>query len=117
MPKTLILNKNWDIHINESGDIATSTGSYAIAQNVANAVRLFTNDAYFDRDKGIPHYDVELGYTEAESQSALQNRIQEAALAVDGVTAAEVSLSFEGRTYGGEITITTEDGSNATIEL
>ena len=27
----------------------------------ANRVRLFTNDAYYDPDRGIPHFVVDLG--------------------------------------------------------
>lgn len=117
MALTLTLNSKWDIALNESGDIATSSGSYAIAQNVANAVRLFTNDAFFDTDRGIPHFEIELGNNPAQARSTLANRIKQAALSVEGVTAAEVTLEFSERTYSGEIIITTEDGNSASIGL
>lgn len=119
MAYTLILNDNWDISVDESGNIATSDGTYAIAQNAANAVRLFTDDAYFDRTRGIPHFDIELGNKGSDAQSTLINRIKKAVLAVDGVADAEVSLNYDekARTYGGEILLTTENGSSARIEL
>ena len=40
MAYTMLLNDKWDIHVDEAGNIATTTDDYAIAQNVANAVRL-----------------------------------------------------------------------------
>ena len=49
---TLDLNE-WDLTLDSGGNIATSVGPYAIAQNVANAVRLFTNDAWYDPERGI----------------------------------------------------------------
>ena len=52
---------NWDITLDSSGRLQTSASAYAIAQNVANAVRLFTNEAYFAMDEGIPHFEIELG--------------------------------------------------------
>ena len=61
MALSLALNNNWDIHTDKNGNIAVVKDAYAIAQNCANAVRLFTNDAYFNRDRGIPHFDIELG--------------------------------------------------------
>ena len=63
MALSLALNDKWDIHTDENGNIAVVEDAHAIAQNCANAVRLFTNDAYFNRDRGIPHFDIELGIT------------------------------------------------------
>ena len=113
---TLLLNDDWDVTLDASGNIATAQGAYGIAQNVANAVRLFTNDACFDQTRGIPHFDVELG--RVPPMSALRARIRQAALDVEGVTDAEVSfLSFEGRVLSGEVQITTETGETASVEL
>ena len=53
---SLLLDVEWDIQLDASGNIAVTTGDYAVAQNVSNAVRLFTNDAYYDPDRGIPHF-------------------------------------------------------------
>ena len=43
---TLLLSDDWDLMLDSGGNIRTATGAYGIAQNVANRVRLFTNDAY-----------------------------------------------------------------------
>ena len=119
MAFTLTLNDKWDIFVDENGNIATSAAAYAIAQNAANAVRLFTNDAYFNRTKGIPHFQIELGNKPAPSRSTLTNRIRKAVMAVDGVLDTEIELVFDEktRTYGGNVTITVEDGTNIRIEL
>lgn len=119
MALTLTLDQGWDIYTDANGNIATSNGAYAIAQNAANAVRLFTNDAYFDRRKGIPHFGIELGHKEAPARSTLNNRIRKAVQAVEGVTAVEVELQYneDNRVYGGDIYITTDDSSTVQIEL
>jgi hypothetical protein len=58
---TLALDERWDLHLNEAGNIATTSGALATAQGVANECRLFTRDAYFEYDKGLPHKLIELG--------------------------------------------------------
>ena len=116
MPHTFLLSENWDIDLDDSGDIATVTGPYAIAQAVANAVRLFTSDAYFDADKGIPHFEVELGHL--PPMSVLRTRILAAALAVSGVADATVEFtSYTDRLLSGEILITTTDGERVNVEF
>lgn len=119
MALSLALNDKWDIHTDENGNIAVIEDAHAIAQNCANAVRLFTNDAYFNRDRGIPHFDIELGKKALASRSTLYNRIKQAVMGVEGVTDAEVILEFDykNRTYGGEVIITTNDNTTVTVEL
>lgn len=115
---TLFLDKNWDVTTDGNGNIATTKGqqAYGIAQNVANAVRLFTNDAYFDQARGIPHFDIELG--RVPPMSVLRSRIRQAALEVEGVATAEITfLSFEGRVLTGEIQITTTSGETASVAV
>lgn len=107
------------MHADENGNIVMIKDAHAIAQNCANAVRLFTNDAYFNRDRGIPHFDIELGQKALASRSTLYNRIKQAVMNVEGVTDAEVVLEFDykNRSYGGEVIITTSDNTTVTIEL
>ena len=100
---------NWDITLDSSGRLQTSAAAYAIAQNVANAVRLFTNEAFFAMDEGIPHFEIELGYTRP-ALSVLRARIREAALNVEGVLDAAVSLDgVRDRKLTGEILLTVAD--------
>ena len=100
---------NWDITLDSSGRLQTSANAYAIAQSVANAVRLFTNEAFFAMDEGIPHFEIELGYTRP-ALSVLRARIREAALNVEGVLDAAVNLDgVRDRKLTGEILLTVAD--------
>lgn len=111
---TLYLNPDsWDITLDSSGRIARSTQAYAIAQNVANAVRLFTGEAFFAMDEGIPHFDIELGKTRP-ALSVLRARMREAALNVEGVIDAQITLDdVQDRKLTGEILLTVADGDKS----
>ena len=103
----------WDITLDSSGRIARSTQAYAIAQNVANAVRLFTGEAFFAMDEGIPHFDIELGKTRP-ALSVLRARMREAALNVEGVLDAQITLDdVQERKLTGEILLTVDDGDKS----
>lgn len=113
MARTLFLDSQWDVTVDGGGNIATAQDAYAIAQNVANAVRLFTDDAYFDRDRGIPHFDIELGHR--PPIGVLRTRILRAARGVEGVADANVEFDRDERVLGGEITLTLTNGETATV--
>ena len=126
---TLLLDTDWDLQLDEAGGIAVTTGDYAVAQNVSNAVRLFTNDAYYDPDRGIPHFALTLGRKPA--MSVFRAVVRQAALGVDGVRAAEVKdlvlaqkdaqspdgSSVTPRTLTGDIQLTMEDGETYGIDI
>lgn len=104
---------NWDITLDSSGRLQTSASAYAIAQNVANAVRLFTGEAFFAMDEGIPHFDIELGKTRP-ALSVLRARMREAALNVEGVLDAQITLDdVQDRKLTGEILLTVADGDKS----
>ena len=84
----LKLDEKWDITLNSVGDIETTNGDYAIAQEVANQIRLFTNDAYYNSESGIPHFILDLGQRPIES--LVKSRIKDACLLVKGV--ADVNI-------------------------
>lgn len=116
---TLFLNGKWDITLDSVGKIKTTSDAYAIAQNAANAVRLFKNDAYFAQTKGIPHFDIELGKRATISESVLRSRIKKTVLGVDGIVDASVTLNTQSdnRILGGVINITLLNGANFNIEI
>ena len=111
---TLYLNPDsWDITLDSSGRLQTSASAYAIAQNVANAVRLFTGEAFFAMDEGIPHFDIELGKTRP-ALPVLRARMREAALNVEGVLDAQITLDdVQERKLTGEILLTVADGDKS----
>lgn len=111
--RTLTLDKRfWDLETDGTGLISVTAEDMATAQNVANEARLFTNDAYFIQDQGIPHYIIELG--NRVNYSVLRSRLRNAALRVPDV--AEVLsveiLSFDPTTrlLTGDIRFTTLEG-------
>ena len=105
--------ESWDITLDSSGRIARSVQAYAIAQNVANAVRLFTGEAFFAMDEGIPHFDIELGKTRP-ALSVLRARMREAALNVEGVLDAQITLNdVQERKLTGEILLTVAVGDKS----
>lgn len=116
---TLYLDKKWDIKVDNAGNIATTRGAYAVAQNAANAIRLFTDDAYFNATQGIPHFDIELGKRPDVSQSMLVNRIKKAVMSVDGVTGCEPVLDYDDddRLINGTVIITLDGGTTVSVQL
>ena len=82
--RTLSLNhKTWDIEIDDLGLIKITEGAMATAQNVANEARLFTKDAYFIQDRGIPYFATTLGHR--TNDVVLRAYLRQAALSVPDV--------------------------------
>lgn len=116
--RSLFLNDNWDITLNSNGDLSTTAGRYCDAQNVANATRLFTRDAYLAQTKGIPHFDVDLGVIPALSE--VRSWYRQAAVAVENIKSADIDITAfdsETRTMRGIISATVSSGEIVTIEI
>jgi hypothetical protein len=117
--RTLYLNPDkWDITLDGAGNIATAAGRYADAQNVANAVRLFTQDAYLRQRQGVPHFSLDLGVKPALSE--VRAIYRETALAVENIADATVDiagLDTETRAMTGTIHSTNENGETVTVEF
>lgn len=111
--RTLTLNDKWDIGLTKSGNIALTRNAAATAQNVANETRRFTNDTYFQQDKGVPHFLIELG-RRVSNMSVLYSYLRRAALRVDDVNEIQ-TINVTGfdpatRVLSGEVTFTTKEG-------
>lgn len=112
--RTVLLDrKTWDVTSDGVGRIALTTDDYATAQNVANEARLFTEDAYFIQDQGIPHFTVELG--RRVNASVLRSYLRRAALSVSDVRevlSVEIT-AFDPttRTLTGDMQLTTVEGA------
>jgi hypothetical protein len=113
--RTLALDpKNWDLRLDTSGHLALHAGALAISQNVANQARLFSNDAYFIQDQGIPHFLIDLG--RSLNTPLLRSYLRRAALKVPEVKEVlEVEISGfdpETRRLSGKITFSLKEGEN-----
>ena len=110
--KTALLTPNWDLQLTPEGNILLTSGALAIAQNLANEIRLWTNDAYFQQANGIAWKEVQLA--KKLDSSVLAQIIHEAGNRVSGVKYVDsvtvTAVDEESRTLHGEITITTESG-------
>lgn len=112
--RTFFLNNlTWDITLDKSGNIRTIDEGLAAATSVSNAIQLFTNDAYFDQDRGIPHFIIDLGNN--ISISVIRNRYRQAALSVQGIKEATPNIRKNKREIKGNIEITTDSGETATV--
>ncbi|MFJ7315279.1 hypothetical protein ACIQVE_21450 [Pseudomonas sp. NPDC098747] len=104
--KTLLLTPEWDLQLDASGQFAMASGPLAVAQSVANAIRLFTQDAYFNQTEGVPHFDISLGHR--PSPDVVKERLIRAALAVRHVDSATMTaFSVVQRVATGVISIET----------
>jgi hypothetical protein len=116
--RSLFLNADWDIGLDSSGNLETTSNLYCDAQNVANAVRLFTKDAYLAQNKGVPHFDLDLARMPAFS--AVRAVYRKNARAVENIRDAFINnlrVDNDTRTLNGVIIATTEDGQNVSVEI
>lgn len=109
--KTALLDPaTWDLQLTPEGNILLTSGNLAIAQNLANEIRLWTNDAYFQQENGINWKEAQLA--KSLDTTVLSQVIREAGnrtqgvQSVDSVTVTE--FDEENRILHGEITITTD---------
>lgn len=108
--KSLLLDRTaWDLVIDAAGNIAAATNPYALAQDVACAVKLFQGECWYDTTKGIPYWQDILG--QWPPLSVVQAAIVKAALTVPGVIAARCdAINFADRTITGQVIVTDSAG-------
>jgi len=108
---TLLLDRSaWDLVIDSSGNIAMAQPPYALAQDVASAVRLFLGELWYNTTKGIPYFEEILG--QLPPLSLLTGYIEKAALTVPGVVSAQCIISsFDSREIAGQIQFIDETGA------
>lgn len=114
--KTLLLDQSrWDLCLDAGGNLAVATEPYAVAQDVASAIRLFLGELWYDTTKGVPYFGQILG--KFPPAPFLRQQFIRAALTVPGVTSAQCSLSsIRDRTLSGQVLISYL-GSGATTGI
>ncbi|MFJ3048520.1 hypothetical protein ACIPEN_22020 [Herbaspirillum chlorophenolicum] len=115
--KTLLLDQRlWDLCKDARGNIALASEPYAIAQDVASAVRLFQSELWYDTNKGIPYFQQIFG-----KRPALQfykEQVIAAAQSVPGVVKARVLFAeFTGRKLTGQIQIIDSAGNTNNVNF
>lgn len=109
--KTLLLDQSaWDLVIDSAGNIATAEPPYALAQDVASAIRLFINELWYNPQKGIPYFEDVLGHL--PPLALLTGYMEKAALTVPGVVSAQCFISvFSERQIQGQVLFIDEVGN------
>ena len=112
---TLLLDQDqWDLVIDSAGNIAMASPPYALAQDVASAVRLFLGELWYDTGKGIPYFEDILGHL--PPPSLLTGYIEKAALSVPGVVSAQCIISaFADREVTGQVQFIDETGATNSV--
>jgi hypothetical protein len=114
---TLLLDITaWDLVLDSNGNIALAAPPYAVAQDVASAIRLFLGELWYDITQGVPYWQKLLGQNPTNSQiiSAFNN----AALTVPGVASANTTItSIVGREISGQVQFTTSDSTSTTVNF
>lgn len=113
---TILLDPDtWDLVVDSSGNIASAVPPYALAQDVASAVRLFIKELWYEKNKGIPYFEQVLGKT--PPLSLLKRYIVNAALAVPGVVSAKCNITNQNREVHGQVEFVDETGKQSTVSI
>jgi hypothetical protein len=117
MYNTLLLDQTaWDLVLDSSGNIALAAPPYALAQDVASAVRLFLGELWYDVTKGVPYFQEVLGYL--PPANLLRTYLENAALSVPGVVTAQCILQpLTNRQVTGQIRFTDESGATDAVNF
>lgn len=109
---TLLLDQSaWDLVIDSAGNIAMASPAYALAQDVASAIRLFLGELWYNQNNGIPYFEDVLGHL--PPLSLMIGYMEKAALTVPGVVSAQVIISsFNNREVQGQVQFIDELGAS-----
>ena len=112
---TLLLDQTvWDLVLDSAGNIAMAQPAYALAQDVASAIKLFLGELWYDTTKGIPYFEEVLG--ELPPLSLLIGHMEKAALTVPGVVSAQCIISaFANRQIDGQVLFIDENGGQNAV--
>ncbi len=114
---TLLLdNTYWDLLADAAGNIAVAAPPYALAQDVASAIKLFLGELWYNDAAGVPYFSEVLGH--APPIGVFQEYMVAAALTVPGVVSATCVInSLEGRTISGQVTFIDDNGVSNVVAI
>lgn len=114
---TLLLDTvRWDIVTDARGNIARATNPYAIAQDVASAIKLFSRELWYDKAKGIPYFERILGHR--PPLVFLKTQVVKAAMTVPEVISARcIIATFANRQLTGQVQVIDKDGQTHNVKF
>jgi hypothetical protein len=114
---TLLLDlDNWDLVLDSSANIAIAAPPYAVAQDVASALKTFLGEDWFDTTLGVPYRQKILG--KSPSIEYFKSVMVAAALTVPTVKSAVCIIeSFADRAVNGQVQFTTTSGQTGAVAI
>jgi hypothetical protein len=114
---TLLLDTvAWDLVLDSFGNIALASPPYALAQDVASAVKTFMGEVYYDTTQGIPYWTQVLG--KLPPAALLIEMINTSALTVPEVVTVQTGFtSFTGRGLSGQIEFVDVNNQSQTVSF
>lgn len=111
---SLRLTPDWDLQLDDMGNIATVDGSLQIAQDVATSCRVWKGEVLYDVERGVPYKEDIMG--QKPNLSLLQADLETEAKRIKGVASVEVVVdSFNEHRIVPDIRITLETGEKYDI--
>lgn len=116
MDTLLLATDTWDLVSDANGNIAVASAPYAMAQDVASAIRLFAGELWYDTAQGVPYFDVILG--QRAPFQIVKAQIEKAAMTVPDVVAARCTLAaLKNRVLTGQILVTDAKGVSNNVHF
>ncbi len=112
---TLLLDQaGWDLVLDINGNFAVAAAPYAVAQDVASAVKLFVGELYYDTTQGVPYFEGVLGAP--PNLQYVKTQVEKAALTVPDVVSARcLFASFVNRALRGQVQIIDVTGAQNNV--
>lgn len=112
----LLLTEDWDLLVDKGGNIATTKDSYAIAQEVANEIKLEEGEGWYDQTQGTPYFAKILGVN--PNWGLIKNVLLDRAENVDGVVRADMDLYVDHqRALHGNIYLVSNEKSEGNLNV
>lgn len=120
MASTLLLDLDtWDLVADANGNIAVADEPYALAQDVATAIKTFLHDLFYDQTDGVDYFGQILGHT-PPLQVFKQLMVDAALSASPDVITAECNITaFDDstRTATGQVLFTDVNGNPGQVSF
>lgn len=124
MDTMLLAVDTWDLCLDASGNIARASVPYALAQDVASALRTFIAEVWYDDTLGIPYFQKILGksppitvFQALMEQTALTAVPKTADVYVVSATCIIQSFSVATRVITGQVQFTDSNGQTGTVSI
>jgi len=108
--KTMALKNDWDLYVDEFGNIAMKDGNDRLAQDVASSVRVFKGEDGFDITRGVEYNKPD------ENRQTLNRQMNEQTGFIDGVESSAVIFEeLIDRTLKPVVYVTNENGEEVIV--